>query len=87
MYPVLLLYGKLMGKKVETMTDLIFLGCRITVDGDCGHEIKRHTLFGRIAMTNLVSTLKTKDITLLTKVHIAKLWFFQLSCLNVRVQL
>ena len=49
-----------MGKKVETMTDLIFLGCRITVDGDCGHEIKRHTLFGRIAMTNLVSTLKNQ---------------------------
>ena len=56
-----------MGKTVETMTDLIFLGCKITVDGDCWDEIKRHMLFGRKAITNIVSILKSKDITLLTK--------------------
>ena len=60
------------GRKVETVTDLIFLGSKITVDGDCSHEIKRHLLLGRKATTNLESTLKSRDITLLTKVHIAK---------------
>ena len=54
------------------MTDFIFLGSKITVDSDCSHEIKRHLLFGRKAMTNLVSVLKSRDILLLTKVHIVK---------------
>ena len=53
-----------MGEKVETVTDFIFLGSKITVDGDCSHEIKRHLLLGRKAMTNLDSVLKSRDITL-----------------------
>jgi len=57
---------------VETVTDFIFLGSKITVDGDCSHEIKRHLLFGRKAMRNLDSILKSRDITLLTKVHLVK---------------
>ena len=55
------------GEKVEAVTDFIFLGFKITVDGDCSHEIKRHLLLGRKAMTNLDSVLKSKDITLPTK--------------------
>ena len=57
---------------METVTDIIFLGSKITVDGDCSHEIKRHLLLGRKVMTNLDSILKSKDITLLTKVHLVK---------------
>ena len=57
---------------METVTDFIFLGSKITVDGDCNHEIKRCLLLGRKAMTNLDSILKSRDITLLTKVHIVK---------------
>ena len=64
------------GEKMETMRDFIFLGSKITADGDCSHEIKRHLLLGRKAMTNLDSILKSKDITFLTKVHLVKLWFF-----------
>ena len=60
------------GKKVETVTDFIFLGSKITVDYDCNNEIKRYLLFWRKAMTNLDSVLKSRDITLLTKVHIVK---------------
>ena len=60
----------------ETVTDFIFQGSKITADGDCSHEIKRHLLLGRKAMTNLVSILKNRDITLPTKVRIVK-WFFQ----------
>ena len=55
------------GETVETVTDFIFLGSKITEDGDCSHEIKRHLLFGRKAMTNLDSLLKSRDITLATK--------------------
>ena len=55
------------GEKVEAVTDFIFLVSKITVDGDCSHEIKRHLFLGRKAMTNLDSILKSKDITLLTK--------------------
>ena len=58
------------GEKVETVTDFIFLGSKITANGDCSHEIKRCLLFGRKAMTNLDSILKSRDITLLTKVRI-----------------
>ena len=60
------------GETMETVTDFIFLGSKITEDSDCSHEIKRYLLFGRKAMTNLDSTLQRRDIALLTKVHIAK---------------
>ena len=59
-------------EKVEAVTDFIFLGSKIIADGDCNHEIKRCLPFGRKAMTNLDSVLKSRDITLLTKVHLAK---------------
>ena len=64
------------GEKVEAVTDFIFLGSKITVDGDCSHEIKRHLLLRRKAMTKLNSLLKSKDITLLTKVHMVKAMVF-----------
>ena len=60
------------GETVETVAEFIFLGSKITVDGDCHHESKRHSLFGRKAMTNLDSILKSKDITLSSKVHLVK---------------
>ena len=60
----------------ETVTDFLFLGSRITVDGDCGHEIKRCLLLGRKAYTNLDSILKSRDITWPTKVHILKAMVF-----------
>ena len=63
-------------KKMKAVTNFIFLGSKITVDSDCSHEIKRHLLFGRKAMTNLDSILKSKDITLLTNVHIVKAMVF-----------
>ena len=62
--------------KVEAVTDFIFLGFKITADGNCSHEIKRCLLLGRKAMTNLDSILKSRDITLLTKVHIVKAMVF-----------
>ena len=58
--------------ETETVTDFIFLGSRITADGDCNHEIERRLLLGRKVMTNLDSILKSRDITLLTKVHLVK---------------
>ena len=64
------------GKKVETMTDIIFLGSKITADGDCSHDIKRCLLLGRKAMTNLDCVLKRRDITLPTKVCIVKAMLF-----------
>ena len=60
------------GETVETVSDFIFWGSKITADGDCSHEIKRHLLLGRKVMTNLDSILKTRDITLPTKVHVVK---------------
>ena len=60
----------------ETVADFIFLGSKITADGDCSHEIKRHLLLGRKAVTNLDSVLKSRDITLLAKVHIVKVMVF-----------
>ena len=60
------------GETMETVTDFLFLGSKITADGDCSYEIKRHLLLGRKAMTNLDSILKSRDITLPTKVHIVK---------------
>ena len=65
-----------MGSKVEIVTDIMFLGSKITVDGDCRHEIKGHLLLGRKATTNLDSILKSRDITLLTKVHLVKAMVF-----------
>ena len=73
---------------METVTDFIFLGSNITVDGDCGHEIKRRLLLGKKAMTNLESILKSRDITLSTNVHTVKVMVFPgllYSCMNVRV--
>ena len=61
---------------METLTDFLFLGSKITADGDCSHEIKRRLLLGRKAMTNLDSILKSRDITLLTKVHLVKAMVF-----------
>ena len=63
------------GETMETVTDFIFLGSKITAEGDCSHEIKRCLLLGRKAMTNLDSLLNSRDITLPTKVHLVKLFF------------
>ena len=65
------------GEKVEAVTDFIFLGSKITADSDCSHAIKRCLLLGRKVMTNLDSMLKSKDITLLTNVHLVKAMVFQ----------
>jgi len=70
---------------VETVTDFILGGSKVTVDGDCSHEIKRHLLLGRNAMTNPDSILKNRDITL--PIVQSMLWFFQWSCMDVRVGL
>ena len=64
------------GETVETVSDFIFLGSKITTDGDCSHEVKRHLLLGRKVMANLDSTLKIRDITLSTKVHLVKAMVF-----------
>ena len=64
------------GETVETVSDFIFLGSKITADGDCSHEIKRHLLLGRKVMTNLDSIFKSRDITLSTKVHLVKAMVF-----------
>ena len=68
---------KIDGETVETVTDFIFLGSKITADGDCSHEIKRHLLLGRKAMTNLDSILKSRDINLSTKVHLVRAMVFE----------
>ena len=65
------------GETMETMADFIFGGSEITADGDCSHEIKRHLLLGRKAMTNLDSLLKNRDITLSSKIHLVKAMVFQ----------
>ena len=73
------------GEKVEEITDFLFLDSKITVDGDCSHEIRRRLLLGRKAMTNLDRVLKSKDITLPTKIHTAKAMVFPVimySCKN-----
>ena len=67
------------GVTMETVTDFIFLGSKITADGDCSHDIKRHLLLGRKAKTNLDSILKSRDITLPTKVHMVKAMVFSSS--------
>ena len=75
------------GEIVETMTDFILGGSKITEDGDCSHEIKRRLLLGRKAMTYLDSLLKIRDITLPTKVHLVKAMGFPESCMDVKVGL
>ena len=75
------------GETVETVSDFIFWGSKITADGDYSHEIKRRLLLGRKVMTNLDSIFKSRDITLPTKVCLVRLWFFQWSCMDVRVGL
>ena len=75
------------GKTMETVTDFIFLGFKITADGDCSCEIKRHLLLGRKAVTNLDSILKSRDTTLPTKVHLVQAMVFQWLCMDVRVGL
>ena len=71
----------------ETVSDFIFLGSKITTDGDCNHEIKRRLLLGRKVVTNLDSMFKSRDITLPTNVHLVKAMVFQWSCMDVRVGL
>ena len=75
------------GETVEIVSDFIFLGSKITADGDCSHEVKRYLLLGRKVMTNLGSILKSRDITLPTKVHLVKAMVFPVVCMDVRVEL
>ena len=75
------------GETMETVSDFIFLGAKITTDGDCSHEIKRRLLLGRKVMTNLDSIFKSRDITLPTKVRLVKAMVFLWSCIDVRVGL
>ena len=75
------------GETMETVTEFILRGSKITADGDCSHEIKRHLLLGRKVMTNLDSILKSRDITLLAKVHLVKAMVFPVMCIDVRVGL
>ena len=75
------------GETVETVSDFIFLGSKITEDGDYSHEIKRRLLLGRKVMTNLDSIFKSRDIILSTKVQLVKAMVFQWSCIDVRVGL
>ena len=72
------------GNAVETVTDFIFLDFKISADGDCSHEIKRRLLFGRKVMTNLGSILKSRGITLPTKVHLVKAMIFLVVMYDVR---
>ena len=79
---------KIDGQTMETVTDFIFLGSKITADGDCNREIKGRLLLGRKAITSLDSLLKCREVTLPTKVHLVKaMVFFQWSCIDVRVVL
>ena len=75
------------GETLETVADFIFLGSKITVDGDCSHEIKRCLLLGRKVITNLDSILKSRDITLSKKVRLVKAMVFPVLCMDVRVGL
>ena len=75
------------GETMKIVTDFIFLGSKITADGDCSHEIKRRLLLGRKVMTNLDSILKSRDITLPTKVRLVRALVFPWSCMDVRVGL
>ena len=75
------------GETVETVSDFIFWGSKIAADGDCSHEIKRRLLLGRKVMTNLDSIFKTRDILCQQRSVKSRLWFFQWSCMDVRVGL
>ena len=75
------------GETMQTVTDFVFLSSKVTADGDCSHEIKRHLLLGRKAITNLDSTLKSRDITFLTKVRLAKATVFPVVIMDMRVGL
>ena len=75
------------GETVETVSDFLLGGSKITADGDCSHEIKRHLLLGRKVMTNIDSICKSRDITLPTKVYLVKAMVFPVSCMDVRVGL
>ena len=80
-----------MGEKIKSVTDLIFFGSKITADGECSHEIKRYLLLERKTMTNLGSILKSRDITVLTKVYIVKAMVFPVvvyryECWTIRVE-
>ena len=75
------------GEMVETVSDFIFLGSKITTDGDCSHELKRRLLLGRKVMTNLDSILKSRDVTLSTKVHLVKAMVFTVVMMDARVGL
>ena len=75
------------GETVETVSDFILRGSKITADGDCSHEIKRRLLLGRKVMTNIDSIFKSRDITLPTKVYLVKAMFFLWSCMDVKVGL
>ena len=75
------------GETVETVSDFIFLGSKITAEGDYSHEIQKHLLLGRKVMTNLDSIFKSRDITLPTKVRLVKAVFFLWSCMDMRVGL
>ena len=75
------------GETMETVRDFIILDSKVTADGDCSHEIKRRLLLGRKVMTNLDSILKSRDITLLTKVHLVEAMVFPVVIMNMRVGL
>ena len=75
------------GETVKTMSDFIFLGSKITADGDCGHEIKRCLFLGKKVLTNLDSILKSRDITLPTKACLVKAMVFPVVCMDVKVGL
>ena len=75
------------GETMETVTDFIFLGSKISAGGECSHEIKRQLLLGRKVMTNLDSVLKSRDITLSTKIRLVKAMILLWSCMDVRVGL
>ena len=75
------------GETVETVSDFIFLGSKITADGDCSHEIKRHLVLGRKVMTNLDSIFKSRDITLPKKVHLVSAMVFLVVMYGLRVEL
>ena len=72
---------------MDTVTDFIFLCSKITADGDCSHEIKRFLLLGKKAMTKVDNILKSRDITLPTSIHLAKVWFFHKSRVDVKAGL
>ena len=75
------------GETVKTVSELVFRGSKTTANSDCSYEIKRRLLLGRKVVTNLDSIFKIRDITLPTKVHLSRLWFFLWSCMDVRVGL